>query len=454
MRARHILATAAAGIFAIGLGHQTGHAADLGGDCCADLEERVAELEATTVRKGNSKISLKVSGWISQQIMWWDDGAVSDTYILDVGSTLASYTAFTGSAKINEDWSAGFNLHLEWFSSQSLAVDQNNDVAGQGGDPLLIYWWLKNERLGSLSVGTVSQASDNAGILPADVSGSNLIPANWVIFDGPAFLVRPKGGPAAVDTSGLAGATWGQFAFCHHIGAGIGADCNGVPEHAVKWESPSLAGLPISASWGSGNSFWDVAGRYSRTWGDLNFASAVAFSHRDEDLAGDDVDSDYLQLSAGVKHVPTGLFIYGAYGLEQNDTVFAADFTGRTTLPDGEHFYIKGGIQKKWLQLGATTIWGEYGEHDDQALAGFSDVAIGDSLEAALGAAFADSTITASTFTRWGFGIQQDIDAAAMSFYVKYRRHELDVDFANAAGAIVQDFEDFDTVIAGGIVNF
>ena len=28
-------------------------AADLGGDCCADLEERVATLEATTARKGN-----------------------------------------------------------------------------------------------------------------------------------------------------------------------------------------------------------------------------------------------------------------------------------------------------------------------------------------------------------------------------------------------------------------
>ena len=27
-------------------------AADLGGNCCADLEERVAELEATTARKG------------------------------------------------------------------------------------------------------------------------------------------------------------------------------------------------------------------------------------------------------------------------------------------------------------------------------------------------------------------------------------------------------------------
>lgn len=35
-------------------------AADLGGDCCADLEERIAELEATTVRKGNRKVKLEI----------------------------------------------------------------------------------------------------------------------------------------------------------------------------------------------------------------------------------------------------------------------------------------------------------------------------------------------------------------------------------------------------------
>ena len=37
-------------------------AADLGGNCCADLEERVAELEATTARKGNRRVSLTISG--------------------------------------------------------------------------------------------------------------------------------------------------------------------------------------------------------------------------------------------------------------------------------------------------------------------------------------------------------------------------------------------------------
>ena len=52
----------------------TAMAADLGGNCCADLEERIAELEATTVRKGNRKVSLPISGFVSHHVMWWDDG--------------------------------------------------------------------------------------------------------------------------------------------------------------------------------------------------------------------------------------------------------------------------------------------------------------------------------------------------------------------------------------------
>ena len=73
-------------------------AADLGGNCCADLEERIAELEATTARKGNRKVSLTVSGWVNQQITFWDDGVESNVYIHDLGSTLGSHVKFTGQA--------------------------------------------------------------------------------------------------------------------------------------------------------------------------------------------------------------------------------------------------------------------------------------------------------------------------------------------------------------------
>jgi hypothetical protein len=55
-------------------------AADLGGDCCADLEERVAELEATTARKGNKKVTVQIYGKVNQATMFWDDGAEQNVY--------------------------------------------------------------------------------------------------------------------------------------------------------------------------------------------------------------------------------------------------------------------------------------------------------------------------------------------------------------------------------------
>ena len=54
-----LLIAAGVTLFVGALSHApAARAADLGGDCCADLEERVAELEATTVRKGNKKVSV------------------------------------------------------------------------------------------------------------------------------------------------------------------------------------------------------------------------------------------------------------------------------------------------------------------------------------------------------------------------------------------------------------
>src|SRR4026207_1247436 len=86
-------------------------AADLGGDCCADLEERVAELEATTVRKGNRKVSLSISGFVGHQVMWWDDGTQSATYFGDGGNIFSRFR-FTGTAKITPQVTAGFTYEF------------------------------------------------------------------------------------------------------------------------------------------------------------------------------------------------------------------------------------------------------------------------------------------------------------------------------------------------------
>ena len=72
-------------------GSVSAQAADLGGDCCADLEERIAELEATTARKGNRKVSLQLYGWVNEAVMWWDDGTEQNVY---VGTNTLEQTRF------------------------------------------------------------------------------------------------------------------------------------------------------------------------------------------------------------------------------------------------------------------------------------------------------------------------------------------------------------------------
>ena len=124
MKNYSLSALVAAGLLAGGLA-TSANAADLGGNCCADLEERIAELEATTARKGNRKVSLTVSGWVGQQITFWDDGIESNTYIHDLGTTLGSHVKFTGSAQISPGWSAGYVLQIEAISNDGLLTSQN-----------------------------------------------------------------------------------------------------------------------------------------------------------------------------------------------------------------------------------------------------------------------------------------------------------------------------------------
>ncbi|MFN3869567.1 MAG: porin, partial [Hyphomicrobiaceae bacterium] len=156
MRKVSVSAALAAGLLASGLSMTSANAADLGGDCCADLEERVAELEATTARKGNRKVSLTISGWIAEQVTYWDDGVESNFYVTGVGVTLSSHFKFTGEAKIAPGYSAGYVLHVETNSGDPTAVNQNRDDAGVGLSVLQSCWFFKSDTLGQISVGQQS----------------------------------------------------------------------------------------------------------------------------------------------------------------------------------------------------------------------------------------------------------------------------------------------------------
>jgi hypothetical protein len=107
-------------------------AADLGDSCCADLEERIAELEATTARKGNRKVSLSVTGYVTKQIMFWDDGVERNAYITDVGPTQATNVRFTGEAAIAAGWKAGYMIRIQDLTDNPMGSSQFVDSTDMG----------------------------------------------------------------------------------------------------------------------------------------------------------------------------------------------------------------------------------------------------------------------------------------------------------------------------------
>ena len=123
---KYALAAVALPVFALAT---TASAADLGGNCCADLEERIAELEATTARKGNRKVSLNIAGQVNKAVLFWDDGTETNAYVVGKKNDQTNIS-FTGDADIGNGWSAGYDLTLRLRDNLSDDVDQDNDNGG------------------------------------------------------------------------------------------------------------------------------------------------------------------------------------------------------------------------------------------------------------------------------------------------------------------------------------
>ena len=463
MKKYSLSALVAAGVLAGGMA-TSASAADLGGNCCADLEERIADLESTTARKGNRKVSLTISGWVSQQLIFWNDGVESNVYITDVGTvSIGSHVKFSGQATIAPGWAAGYVLNLEAVQNDSLLVDQNNDngiapsalaaVAGGGAGAIGIessYWFVKSDQLGRVSLGKQSSAADNQAII-VDGSGS-LVVANYVLYDSNAFFLRNS------DASGgaLSGLRFGGIASCAPLdgGGGVSGDCDGYISNNIRYDSPVFAGFSASYSWGEDDQ-WAVSGRYSGEGSGFKLNLAVAYNEStDENGPGGlaphlNLQAQAIQFGGYLEHVATGLFVYGAYSKEFIDTLVpiingvAFDASAK---PEGDQFYIKGGIRQKWNPLGHTVIFGEYQSAQDRQ----------DATTFLAG-------VTASDFQQYGVGAVQEVDAAAMSLWIGYRHYSADLT-CGAAGTVCGlgnntlgingTIQDFDLVKAGALINF
>jgi hypothetical protein len=304
------------------------NAADLGGGCCADLEERVAELEATTARKGNRVVSLEVYGVVSRGILFWDatngtDGggglaantSQSDTVLIDEDG---SKFGLRGSATFKPGWSAGYKIEMgtEGFQGNAVVIRQNN-------------LWIESQQLGRVTLGEQSAATDGIAHIVLATTYS----------DSGAF----------------------QNTTYTNLTAGSYRDFDGGRGDFLRYDSPSIYGFILSTSWSndpdsssdttvvSDDEYWDVTLRYSGEFNAFRLAAGIGYTSLN------DGDDDIVQGSASVMHIPTGLFF--AFSAGELDTP--------TGIFDESYWYITGGVERGFLHYGKTTFFGEYGAYDD-----------------------------------------------------------------------------------------
>jgi hypothetical protein len=489
----------------------------------------VAELEATTVRKGNKKVSVTLSGWVVKSINWWDDGSIDHLVVGDKDYDLGTRFAITGSATIAPGWSAGFNITVntqgDIFGYQGGfgPSDQFDDLGGTFASitTLYSYIYIKSDSYGALNWGHLSPASDNAAVL-ADLSGT-VIESNAVQFEGSAFFLRPTGTGGGIagrgGLAGLAGVTWGDFMTCSGLGAaGIGADCWGAAQPAIRYDSPTWGGFRFETSYGknqltgptivddfagfpndltgsnfnfdtSDTDFADIAVFYTGDWNSIKLSAAASYTWIETGVSTvtggpngggvspfcefDGFDNrcatggevDLFQVGASVMHKPSGLGIYGYYQNESTDgRVFFLDDDGdvfRFNIPDTDVWYVKPFWRKAWSPIGATVLYGEYAEYHDQFanLVGFDLRGQGVLPTCDDGSVATDCFVTGSEVQAWGLGIVQEIDSAAMHLWLRWRHQELDVDFVgqrpdDSLVRLNRGFDDWDLFQAGGIIFF
>lgn len=292
-------------------------AADLGGNCCADLEERVAELEATTAKKGGKKVTLTVSGHVNEALLMVDAPGLSKKTIIN-NTNDQSRVRFVGEAKFATGWSAGYLLEL------GTAVASTTGSPGYDVGVRHSAWFLENKDVGRVWVGKTSTATD--GIAEIDVSNASIASTR-------------------LSLEALSGAYLG----------GSNLPYDGNREEVVKFVSPNMKGFTASAAWFvNKNDAWDVALRYAGELSGLRIGAGIGYRVENDGVTT--ADAKTIAGSVSVMHIETGLFANGSYG-----DLRGAAVSGFLLFNDIKAAHFQAGIERKVFDIGKTTGYVEWG---------------------------------------------------------------------------------------------
>ncbi len=435
-------------------------AAAPGTPCCADLESRIADLEAQAARKGNRNVTLQVSGLINQSVLGWDDGGGQGALVV-TNDNSRTRLRFVGAADIDPEWQVGYRIELGLRASNSKLVSQLPITNNRGAflDIRESVWFLKSKHMGTLLVGSTFPSF--TAIADANVTQTNWFARYGAIEDtGLGMFLRSAQNGELGRTL-----TWRRI-----IGAGgdqPGESQRGFDE--VKYVSPALNGFTAAASLVA-DDFWDASLRYRGEVAGFDIAAAIGYlallpGSRSRGVCaleffasdGDATKCHQAGGSLSVLHEATGLFVNFGGGLTIDGLLHDTARYSGTSVDDGEVFWSgQVGIERKFNSLGKSTIYGELYLYDGGAPTALP-VLPGDPLNPT---GLGTWTVWQSDMTSIGGGVAQGLDAASTILYLSYRHVSGNVTLRQLNGLAATGplagvpIDDLDLVLAGAIINF
>ena len=478
-------------------------AADLGGDCCADLEERVAELEATTARKGNRKVKLEVSGQVNEAFIWWDDGTESNAGVYTNDNSRTRFR-FKGDAKITDDIKAGFLLEIGVRGANSKRFDQDdvngcNNPAGVGVNPTSncgldvrhSVWYIDSKKFGRVWIGLTGGAGESVTEINLAAS-KDILKYSDIEDTGLGLFARSAGGTRLASRSGTSGRTgleWRQL-----IRGGGDQPGEGRRWNMVRYDTPEIFGFVGTVNYGEDDT-WEAGLRYTNDkFHGFKIAAGIAYGENTEGpqdpwnsdpvpgfqclgnnlngttlapTARPDTKCSQLGGSISAMHHDSGIYGNFAAGYMKDDALRTDPGFQAGATPDirSTFYAFELGIEKKWHDLGKTTIFGQYyhndgGSQDRTVIAVSNGFAWNDPTQTAANAAIGveNGDVKNSTLESYGLGVIQGIDKAAMHVYVVYRHYEGDVLTTGTAGngfnGTKFELDDLDVAMGGALIKF
>ncbi len=433
---------------------------DPGADCCADLEQRIAELEATTARKGNRSVTLQVSGLVNQSVLGWDDGGEQGALVVTNDNSRTRFR-FVGAADIDAEWQTGYRIELGLRSANSKLVTQLPITNNRGAfaDIREFVWFLKSKHMGTLLVGSTFPSF-------TAIADSNVTQTNWFARYGAIedtglgmFLRSARNGELARTL------TWRRI-------IGAGGDQPGESQRGfdqIKYVAPTWNGFSASAAL-IADDFWDAAVRYRGEIAGFDVAAGIGFldllpGSRSRGVcalepfaaSGDATKCHQASGSVSVLHEATGLFVNFGGGLTIDGILQDTPRFVGTSVDDGELFWSgQVGLERKINSLGKSTIYGEFYVYDGGAPTALL-VGPGDALNPT---GLGTWTVWQSDMNVVGGGLAQGLDAASAILYLSYRHVSGDVTLRQLNGVAATGplagapIDDLDLILTGAIINF